>query len=384
MNCNKYRLRWFSSKGAFLVLMWTLLLTIASISFTYSFKKSIHLALSDYPSISKNWLGLIPLSAAMFIAPLSGWLADAKFGNYRVFRAGTVLLFMSTMINCLLLIIVELVSEDYKMLRLVLISLTASMFGIGICACAVTSLPLCLNQMPDASSSNITNVIAWFVFILFIGEFLSRFIVTLEENCLLDGTMLSNYALIMALISSLCMSGILISNFLFHPIWLIIEPQSQKSLKTIYQVLKFAAKHKAPLDRSAFTYWENDIPSRIDLGKSKYGGPFTTEQVEDVKTMLRLLTRGAGYSSPSVCLRACVRACMRVRGPQSYLAVKTFHVQDQYASNDKLNLLIGTHFPIKTLLVRKSWQNEASYLCVSAAYDKRRSLETTSSECSRG
>ena len=31
------------------------------------------------------------------------------------------------------------------------------------------------------------------------------------------------------------------------------------------------------------------MPSRIDLGKSKYGGPFTTEQVEDVKTILRLL-----------------------------------------------------------------------------------------------
>ena len=75
--------------------------------------------------------------------------------------------------------------------------------------------------------------------------------------------------------------------FLFQ----ISSPQvkSPQSLKTIYRVLKFAAKHKSPLNRSAFTYWEEDIPSRIDLGKSKYGGPFTTEQVEDVKTILRLL-----------------------------------------------------------------------------------------------
>ena len=28
---------------------------------------------------------------------------------------------------------------------------------------------------------------------------------------------------------------------------------------------------------------------RIDFGKSKYGGPFTTEQVEDVKTFFRAL-----------------------------------------------------------------------------------------------
>ena len=37
------------------------------------------------------------------------------------------------------------------------------------------------------------------------------------------------------------------------------------------------------------SYWEEDIPPRIDLSKSKYGGPFTTEEVEDVKTFLLLL-----------------------------------------------------------------------------------------------
>ena len=101
--------------------------------------------------------------------------------------------------------------------------------------------------------------------------------------------MCSSYILIWALLLVVCMSIVLASNFLFSPKWLIVEPKSPQSLKTIYYVFKFAAKHKAPLNRSALTYWEEDIPSRLDLGKSKYGGPFTTEQVEDVKTVLRLL-----------------------------------------------------------------------------------------------
>ena len=71
--------------------------------------------------------------------------------------------------------------------------------------------------------------------------------------------------------------------------WLVIEPVSQNPLKSVLSVLKYAATHKHPAKRSALTYWEEDIPSRIDLGKSKYGGPFTTEQVEDVKTFFRLL-----------------------------------------------------------------------------------------------
>ena len=74
----------------------------------------------------------------------------------------------------------------------------------------------------------------------------------------------------------------------------------------VYQVLKYAWQHKCPERRSAFTYWEEDIPPRIDLGKSKYGGPFTTEEVEDTKTFLSILLllfpllgsqlSGSGYS----------------------------------------------------------------------------------------
>ena len=85
------------------------------------------------------------------------------------------------------------------------------------------------------------------------------------------------------------MSIVCCTIFLLAPKWLIIEPKSPQSLKTIYQVLKFAAKHKSPLNRSALTYWEEDIPSRLDLGKSRYGGPFTTEQVEDVKTFFKIV-----------------------------------------------------------------------------------------------
>ena len=78
--------------------------------------------------------------------------------------------------------------------------------------------------------------------------------------------------------------------------------------KNIYKVLKYSWNHKVPQHRSAFTYWEEDIPRRIDLGKNKYGGPFTNEEVEDTKTFLRILPlllclfgyhlAGDGYSAP--------------------------------------------------------------------------------------
>ena len=57
----------------------------------------------------------------------------------------------------------------------------------------------------------------------------------------------------------------------------------------IYHVLNYAKNHEHPVGRSALTYWENKIPSRIDLGKHKYGGPFTVDEVENVKTFFRLV-----------------------------------------------------------------------------------------------
>ena len=71
--------------------------------------------------------------------------------------------------------------------------------------------------------------------------------------------------------------------------WFYIEPGHTNPYKTVFKVIKFAKKHKYPLQRSAFTYGDNYLPSRIDFAKQRYGGPFTTEQVENVKTFVRIV-----------------------------------------------------------------------------------------------
>ena len=92
-----------------------------------------------------------------------------------------------------------------------------------------------------------------------------------------------------------------------------IEQTSRNPLSIVYKVLKYSYEHKYPERRSAFTYWEIDAPSRIDFGKQKYGGPFTNEQVEDVKAMFRLILlivslfgfhlSGDGYSFSSYLMK---------------------------------------------------------------------------------
>ena len=71
--------------------------------------------------------------------------------------------------------------------------------------------------------------------------------------------------------------------------WFLIEPGRVNPYKLVSRVTKFASQHKIPVRRSAFTYCEDELPSGLDLGKNKYGGPFTTEEVEDVKAFYGIL-----------------------------------------------------------------------------------------------
>ena len=81
--------------------------------------------------------------------------------------------------------------------------------------------------------------------------------------------------------------------------WLLTEHIGGNPYLLTWRVVKFAAQHNKPIRRSAFTYCESDYPSRLDFGKQRYGGPFTTEQVEDVKTLLNIfkviLCLGPGF-----------------------------------------------------------------------------------------
>ncbi len=279
----------FHSKAAGLVLLWSVCLCIS----IWSTDAMTHPVYSSLKKIMNNnylfpTIGCIPLVVVVISIPLSGWLADAKYGNFKVFKVGSVMLFVGSV---LVSVCTLAVTSQPKLSQMSLIisailgpiSNFVSFAGGG--ACLVTMFQLGLDQMPDASSLNIMNYINWYNISLFFGFWMSNMMYEIVTHC----TESVQSIQLASIFPVLCISVIIVSLFLFGKKWLIIEPQSLRTLKTFYNILKFASKHKSPIYRSAFTYWEERIPSRIDLAKSRYGGPFTLEQVEDLKTVLRLL-----------------------------------------------------------------------------------------------
>ena len=139
-----------------------------------------------------------------------------------------------------------------------------------------------LDQLIDKSSSHKRAFIHWTVWGLFIG-FLIGYIAFVEKS-IYDAELVQITGIVVFAFTSfaLCL------HVWFYNHYELVGIQKKNPYKIVYNVLKYTWYHKTPEKRSSLTYWENKLPSRIDFGKRKYGGPFS-EDVENVKTFWRIV-----------------------------------------------------------------------------------------------
>ena len=210
--------------------------------------------------------------------PYAGWLADVHFGRYKVIRWSMWIMWTASMLATLNSVVAHLVEGYSKANKYVTIA-AGFVTAIGFGGYQANVIQFGLDQLQDASTTEITAFIRWYYWTYFSSCVVSEF----THTCLKE-----EYQLLGRLIVCVSITIVIVLSFIFQNI-LIKEPVAQNPLKLLYKVIHYAIKNKNPDHRSPFFYLEDKLPSRIEFGKSKYGGPFTTEQVEDVKTFLRLL-----------------------------------------------------------------------------------------------
>ncbi len=162
----------------------------------------------------------------------------------------------------------------------------------GIVGFTANIIQFGMDQLHDSPGEDRTLFIHWYWWVYYtsisfsqLGYILSshyqylydKFVINLSFSCVIF------LWIFVLLIISLCLGH-------HKRRWFLIEPGRVNPYKLVYRVTKFAYRHRIPVQRSAFfTYCEDELPSGLDLGKDKYGGPFTTEEVEDVKAFYGIL-----------------------------------------------------------------------------------------------
>ncbi len=207
-----------------------------------------------------------------------GYLSDICIGRYKVIRYSMWIIFVSLVLSNVVILIGQYATKS-RSLEIVKY-IFAAVRSLGIVGLLANTAQFGIDQLVDSSSANITSYISWYVWTAYSASVINA--ISQQCFCRLYNSATSFFLL------PLFFAIAIMFDFTLKK-WLIVEPLSSNPFKLIYQVLKYAVKHKYPHLRSAFTYCEDQPYSRIDLGKTKYGGPFSTEQVEDVKTFFKLL-----------------------------------------------------------------------------------------------
>ena len=241
------------------------------------------------------------LIGVTFLAyPILGWLTDIFFSRYSVLKCGPC---VGAIGFCLGVVGMSVLVQDKNALEtgwiIAFVGLVLVVIGNGLFES--NALQFGLDQLMDSPSDHLSAFIHWFFwvesfvqtitdlpYVVWLGWYASTASAgyCLSDDDLRDKSRLEILASILGMFLCMCATFLILHQNRSH---LYIQPTRRNPIKKVYLVLKYAWNHTVPERRSAFTYWESDVPARIDLGKHKYGGPFSNEDVEDTKTLLALL-----------------------------------------------------------------------------------------------
>ena len=247
---------------------------------------------------------------AYLLYPLLGWISDVYFTRYNVLRLAFIILiagsavFLFVTSTGLFRNFSELGQQRWLIIVAGLSALILCRAGLGLFE--ANAIQFGMDQILEASSDQLSTFIHWYYWSFSLGHlavyYMAGSVAIYYSECQIHFNILHpkksydkyNYKIYYACLfgigvvqGALAIAGLFL--LVCNKKYLNIEVPHYNPLRLVYQVLKYSWKHTCPENRSAFTYWEEDIPPRIDLGKSKYGGPFTTEEVEDTKAFLQII-----------------------------------------------------------------------------------------------
>ena len=253
-------------------------LNIISSLVTNPEKSSCFEAIPDVDTTTENiFYGVV---LGLFF-PLIGWLTDTIIGRGKAINLSLWSCWCGILLQCISYSIqygtcgLPTNIAKYGISGVAMLLLMLGIAGL------FTNIPAYgLDQLRDKPNTHTRAFIHWIIWGFFFGEAIGL------------GTGSSNdseFLLITGIMIFLFISVALCLHACFYHYYKLVGTQKNNPYKIVYNVLKYALYHKSPENRSALTYWENEIPSRVDLGKSKYGGPFSEEDVENAKTFWRIV-----------------------------------------------------------------------------------------------
>ena len=238
----------------------------------------------------------IALTSVLIFYPIGGFLGDVCFGRYKAVLLSLIVItvvMVTTGTGSLLLY------KGHGTAAIILLVASFLLFVVSLSIYKSNILQFGLDQLMDKPSESLGVFVHWLVWTITFGELISNIFFALHycntRQKAIFRIILYTMPVSFLILLVLCLILSYCTRHRFNKDRVKYNPY-----KLIYKVLNFARKNKYPVGPvSAFTRCYNFRPSRLDYAKERYGGPFTTSDVEDVKSFknvfLILLALGPVY-----------------------------------------------------------------------------------------
>ena len=254
----------------------------------------------QYSTIGSATVIAVIVYAAFLFSPLAGFIADVKFGRFKMLLCGTYIILLSVIFIFILGILLASTVHTYNPFSKILLTLliiSVALYCIGDVIFLSNIVQFGTDQLRDAPTRySVCFIYAYFWIDSFSNLITSvtywpghEIIINSQVNVIAFDKVRAIMIAVVLSVSVLSSIAILVLVHKNQRQCFVMESIGENPYRLMYNVIYFAIRHKKPIRRSAFTYCEDERPSRLDFGKRRYGGPYTTEQVENVKVALNML-----------------------------------------------------------------------------------------------
>ena len=294
--CN-WRHSCLESKSAILIIIWSVLIGMAYTTVLAGIDviiidNNVRIKFDGVEPYAMNVVYFV-LATLALLHPLIGFIADVSCGRFKVvmFSASLVLISFTIAYICVYISVIQIWYNSQPHINTVIIavgSIATPLIFIGFAGYHANFIQLGLDQQISAPSEDLALFVHWTMWTYNLG---STIVTTAyQPNACISVGIREKMVLISIPLFLIVIFTIILFISCMKRHWFNSELTKHNPCKIIIKVLAFAWKHKYPLHRSAFTYSDDERPNRLDFAKVKFGGPFTTEQVEDTKSFFKILS----------------------------------------------------------------------------------------------
>ncbi len=329
-----------TSEPVVMILVWVFLVGCVSSAFQYTFIFAIPASHHDHFIPAGHDMSFIYftcfyafMALMMSFYPITGYMADVCCGRYRMVSISLVFIWIALILAIAGAVVSSHAHDHHSplhVLEVVLLALATLIVIPGLSGFYSNVTQLGLDQLQDSPSHTLGVFLHWCVWVNLLGgtAIHTAFVFVL---CLENGPYFNNALQQIGYytpgIPFILLSIFLVLNY-FTRRWFVATNAQYNPYKIVVNILRYVRTHKHPTRHSALHWTNGERPSRFDFAKVCYGGPFTSSQVEDVKTfgriVLMLLTIGPVFI---------------LNVPTSYylFPIFSFHVDGRHTNNCSAN-----------------------------------------------